>query len=320
MSGKVSAAAFAAFLKARIGEGCIAGASGEDPRKLSDWYYSGQYAGLRLERALDWWEEVPRVWDANGLAEGFFRACTGEMISARLRYSWREWCMPRGSGLIPFEYRMPGAAVFKRAGEIYHAGFLVEPSGDGGDWRVVEARSVELGVVESRLYSGGWNLWGLMTRCFDYELPEERALPLGGRPLFRGCRGGDVRQLQGLLRRLGHDAAVDGVFGEETELLLRRMQAGLDLCADGVYGEESHAALMACIELGRQDGEEMRCRRVRVSAKEAWVHAAPVACAPLLTILRRGEELDSPAENDDWRCVMVNGTAAWLRRKDCEVL
>ena len=320
MAGKVSAAEFAAFLKARVGEGCIAGASGEDPRRLSAWHYSGQYAGLRLERALDWREGASRVWDANGLAEGFFRDCTGEGISARLRYSWREWCMPRGSGLLPVEYRMPGAAVFKRAGDVYHAGFLVEAIGDDGDWRVVEARSVELGVVESCLYGGGWNLWGLMTRCFAYELPEEISLPLGGRPLFRGCRGRDVRQLQELLRRLGHDAAMDGVFGGETELLLRRAQAGLDVRADGVYGEESHAALMACIELGRQDGEEMRCRRVRISTKEAWVHAAPAAGAPLLTILRRGEELDSPAENENWRCIMVNGAAAWLRREDCEVV
>lgn len=56
------------------------------------------------------------------------------------------------------------------------------------------------------------------------------------RMLKRGMRGADVYALQESLFELGYDLAVDGVFGSETEGLIKEIQKAVGLIPDGVVG------------------------------------------------------------------------------------
>lgn len=174
---KVSANAFAVFLRQRAAkkDGYIMGATGQNPKNWSanSWWFT-QYKGKQKTRALYWRSNAERVWDCQGLAEGYYKDMTGDDINTRARYNYSGWCNPKGKGLIPPKRRVPGAAVFwgDKPGSITHVAFLVSPvnaSDPGGDWIMVEARGVMYGVAESRLLSRKPEYWGLMTKYFDYS-------------------------------------------------------------------------------------------------------------------------------------------------------
>ena len=177
MSEKVSAAAFAAFLKQRLAakDGYIMGAKGQNPKNWAEnsWWFT-QYSGEKKKKALYWRANAPRVWDCAGLAEGYYKDMTGVDVNTRARYIYSGWCSQKGTGAIPAQHRVPGAAVFiysASAGEISHVGYLVEPldaKNPAGDWWVIEARGVMYGVVKTKLSARGWNRWGLMDKYFDY--------------------------------------------------------------------------------------------------------------------------------------------------------
>lgn len=176
MAIKVSAAAFVQFLIERwkAGDGYIMGATGQNPRNWSptSWWFT-QYSGSQRTKALQWRARAPRVWDCNGLAEGYYKDQTGKDINARARNNYASWCSPKGTGTIPVKYRVPGAAIFHHNGlYIHHVGFLVAPVTPGrpeGDWWVIEAKGVMYGVVRTRLSARKWNRWGHMTKYFDYS-------------------------------------------------------------------------------------------------------------------------------------------------------
>lgn len=175
---KLSATAFAEFIWQRMAakDGYIFGARGQDPQKWAktSWWFT-QYKGSQRTKALYWREHAARVWDCQGLAEGYINDVTGKNIDVRARDNFANWCDPKGKGKIPAERRVPGAAVFM-GWPITHVGFLVKPVNDSdptGDWWVVEARGVMYGVVKTRLSARGWTRWGLMTKYFDYAAPVE---------------------------------------------------------------------------------------------------------------------------------------------------
>lgn len=59
------------------------------------------------------------------------------------------------------------------------------------------------------------------------------------RVLKRGMRGSDVQGLQELLVELGYVLAVDGVFGGETEGLIKEIQEAVGLVSDGLVGPKT---------------------------------------------------------------------------------
>lgn len=63
------------------------------------------------------------------------------------------------------------------------------------------------------------------------------------RVLKRGAQGADVRKLQTALKRAGWGLAVDGSFGQETELNVKAFQQKNGLDRDGIVGPKTWEAL-----------------------------------------------------------------------------
>ena len=175
--------AFAEFLTERWQkkDGYIMGAVGENPKiwtkaswRIAQYADTKKYTEKQYEKALYWWKNAERVWDCQGLADGYVTEHAGAgQVNVKARNNYADWCGTKGKGLIPAEYRIAGAAVFwgDSAGEIHHVGYLVKPVEDGkadGDWYLIEARGVMYGVVRTRLYERKPNFWGWMTKYFDY--------------------------------------------------------------------------------------------------------------------------------------------------------
>ena len=61
--------------------------------------------------------------------------------------------------------------------------------------------------------------------------------------LRNGMRGEEVRALQERLVRLGHDLAVDGIFGRETESVVLQIQELAGISTDGIVGKQTEEVL-----------------------------------------------------------------------------
>jgi peptidoglycan hydrolase-like protein with peptidoglycan-binding domain len=71
-----------------------------------------------------------------------------------------------------------------------------------------------------------------------------------GRIIGNGARGGDVVELQGLLRVAGHNPGIpDGYFGPRTEAAVRSFQQSQGITLDGVVGADTRAALTQVLGL-----------------------------------------------------------------------
>ena len=332
---KLNPSQFADWLMERAAakDGYIMGAVGQDPRALSEWYFSGQYSGAQLKKANYWRDHAARVFDCQGLADCYVteRAGVGK-VNVRARDNYADWCGVKGAGAIPAEKRQRGAAVFIHNGSyVSHVGYLVSPvdaDRPAGDWLVVEARGVMYGVVTTRLSARGWNRWGLMDKYFDYAASSANApAPLPGmRLLKRGCTGEDVRRLQTSLLELGYDLpkyGADGQYGQETESAVRQLQRASGVKVDGVYGEESHAALMALLADADADDEPAAPApgKVRITGGTVYVRSGPGTAHPILTVARRGDELACTARADSgWYAVQLPTGAGWVSGKYAEVV
>lgn len=263
---KVRADEFASFLVERYArkDGYIMGATGQCPRKWKDssWWIN-QYVNdaKKYAKAKYWRDHAERVWDCQGLAEGYYKDMTGTDVNTKARYNYMEWCEPKGQGLIPAAYRVPGAAVFwgKKPESITHVAFLVTPVEEGkddGDWYMVEARSVLLGVCKTKLLSRKPEWWGLMTKYYDYSYdppipgPEDCPYPMPVDIIsrFKNRKGDGVRWVQWHLLKWDPDClpkyGIDGVFGKETDIAVREFQKDKRLAVDGKVGVMTRAALV----------------------------------------------------------------------------
>lgn len=326
---KLSAARFAVWLTERAAkkDGYIMCAVGQDPRKLSEWYFSGQYSGAQLEKANYWRQHAERVWDCQGLADGYVTD-SGEYgkVNVRARNNYASWCEPKGTGAIPAQYRTPGAAVFihsASAGYITHVGYLVEPVEAGkpaGDWWVVEARGVMYGVVRTKLSTRPWNRWGLMTKYFDYETGADSAggFALGDRLLKNGCEGADVKELQEALISLGYDCGrwgADGDYGDATEMAVRAFQADRRLTVDGDYGPITHKALTAALDeaAGALRGGD----KVQIDGGQCYVRTQPNTGGAIMGVAKEGTSWPYAGETAEngWLKIAWTTGEGWVSGK-----
>lgn len=306
------------------GDGYIMGATGQDPKKWSvSSHWFTQYSGAQREKALYWRDHAKRVWDCDGLAEGLYKDYTGRSIDTRARYNFAQWCSPKGRGMIPSKYRLPGAAVFwgDSASDIHHVAFLykpVDPSKPGGNWYLIEARGVMYGVVETKLYGRKPDFWGLMTKYFEYGAVQAQAPRLGDRTLKGGCEGEDVKELQTDLIRLGYDCGrwgADGDFGDGTELALKAFQRDHGLSDDGVCGDRTVAAIQRA--LSKLDVAPQKPRLVEISGGNCYVRDAPNKTGAILGVAHEGDHLTWLGCQDDsgWLKVDYHGRAGWVSGK-----
>ena len=323
---KFSAAAFAEWCARQQEDGCgyIMASIGQNPKKLSEWYFSGQYMGEQLDKANYWREHAPRVFDCQGLADGYLTEKLGRKIDVRARNNYASWCAVKGEGMIPAERRVPGAAVFKRSSYVHHVGFLYRPVEEGrpeGDWWVIEAKGVMYGVVKTRLLSNNWNLWGLMTQYFDYGQaaePEEAA----PRVLARGMTGSDVSGLQSDLIALGYSCGrwgADGEFGEATERAVRAYQADKGLAQDGRVGGKTRAALDGDLAEGSEPVSAPHLPdygKVQVDNGRWYVRAQPSVFGAKLGVVRTGDVYPSSGLwNENWVGVRYGEDTGWISSK-----
>lgn len=279
-NSRVWIGAFVKELEAALNrkDGYIMGSYGQNPRtgyldlnvpeskcksswKPTGWYFN-QYSGSQKEAALKWRRQCTRVWDCNGMAEGIYEILTGININSKARYNYRDWCGEKGTGLIPADRRIPGAAVFwsnSGASSIHHVGYLYKPvdhDNPRGDWWIIEARGVKYGVVMTKLKSRRPNFWGYMDKYFDYSESSNSDVMLRcpyPEPkkdyIRRGDEGDDVRWVQWhlqkwngeLLRKYG----IDGEFGNETANAVKVFKAenGVGTPTNSNVGPLTKAAL-----------------------------------------------------------------------------
>lgn len=319
---------FADFLEEReaAGDGYIMCAVGQNPKKLNEWYFSGQYSGRQLEQANKWREEAERVWDCQGLADGYVSEMTGVNVNVRARNNYASWCGVKGEGDIPAERRVRGAAVFMDNGDyIHHVGYLVRPvnaENPAGDWWVIEARGVMHGVVYTKLSERKWNCWGWMTKYFEYELAmDDVPGEYGWRILRRGMSGEDVAALQEDLISLNYSCGrwgADGEFGRATESALKAFQHDHGLVEDGIAGEKTYAALDALLtEDGDPEETEEPVKGILISAGSSWnVRTQPSTKGAVMGYAKRGElYAGSGQAADGWIGVVFNGEPAWISTK-----
>lgn len=310
-------------------DGYIMCATGQNPKKwaVNSWWFTQYTNADQRKKALYWREHAQRVWDCNGLAEGLYKDYSGVDINTQARYNYAQWCSPKGSGLIPAKYRVPGAAVFwgSSAANIHHVAYLYKPVKDGvpgGDWYLIEARGVMVGVVMTKLNDRRPNYWGWMTKYFDYDqsgvsVPTD-APATSTRILRNGDEGEDVKAMQTNLIRLGYDCGrwgADGDFGDATEMALKKFQRDHGLEDDGEYGPLSRAAMdKAIADLEKPHSEP---RKVKIAGGNCYVRSAPNTDGKVLGVAHDGDSLDYGGQTSEngWNLVDYKGVNGWVSGK-----
>ena len=360
MSNKMPIGVFVAELAAALnrGDGYIMGSKGQNPRTgqmdlsstsvKSSWkengYYYTQYKDAQRTQALKWRKKCTRVWDCNGMAEGIYELWCGENIDSKARYNYAQWCDPKGSGMIPAQYRVPGAAVFwssspknnPSSGNIHHVAYLWKPVVEGkpeGDWYLIEAQGVMKGVVKSKLNSRKPNFWGLMTKYYDYGNTAQVALPnvpapaqvvpkekhLGDRILKHGMEGNDVKEMQTNLIRLGYDLGkwgADGDFGDCTDIAVRAFQKDNRLEVDGEFGPKSLAVMEKLLSNVVEAPVESP-KKVVIQGGQCYIRAKSDTSGSILGVAKEGSEYKYAGEQSqtDWLKIEFSGGTGWVSGK-----
>lgn len=334
MAVKIPVNKFVEFLINRqlAKDGYIMGATGQNPAKWSknSWWFT-QYSGKQKEKALYWRDHAKRVWDCNGLAEGYYKDVTGIDINTRARYNYANWCSVKGSGKVPNKHKVPGLAVFigNTASTITHVGYLVEPvnrSNPEGDWYVIEARGVMYGVVKTKLNSRGWNYWGYMDKYFDYtnhseSTNTEKATNFGYRTLRNGSVGEDVKELQKRLIAKGYKMpkyGADGEFGDETEKAVKEFQRDNNLTVDGIVGKQTYAALEP--ETEDEPVKEPSKSKVVVTGGTVNIRDINNTSGKIIKIAKLNEKYNLISTKDNWNQIETDKGNGWISGKYSKVV
>lgn len=324
-------------------DGYIMGAKGQDPKKwsTSSWYFTQyknreNYSAEQEEAALNWRKTAQRVWDCNGLAEGIYEDFSGVNINTdtdgKARYNYARWCSTKGTGLIPTQYRVPGAAVFwgSKASSITHVAYLEKPvniDNPAGDWFIIEARGVVHGVVRTKLNTRKPKYWGLMTKYFDYEAVADteitpvESVELGKRVLQKGIKGKDVEEMQNHLIDLGFDLGSDGAdgnFGPMTEKAVKKFQTKYGLTNNGIFDKSTYEKLLEVKQGGNKKPEEEKPveeKDYQITGGSVWIwDKHPSYGGKKMLIVYKGDEFEKP-DFGNYIPITYNNSIKWVNKK-----
>lgn len=313
-------------------DGYIMGAKGQDPKKLSSWYFNqyadrDNYSAKQEAKALYWKENAQFVWDCNGLSEGIYEKWSGVNINTKARYAYADWCGVKGKGMIPVERRVSGASVYwgEKASNIHHVAYLDKPVVDGkpdGDWYIIEARGVLYGCVRTTLYDRKPNFWGWMDKYFDYDDADYvPAVPeLGEIVLKYGMTDrADVKQMQLNLIKLRYDLGergADGDFGSKTKDAVEAFQYDKSLPVTGEYDAATHAAMLAALEIPII-APDASADDLTVKDGSWRVRTGPGTAYPTAGFVHGGDKL-TKIDLGKWQTVLYKGEVRYISKSGLE--
>lgn len=320
-------------------DGYIMGAYGQNPKtgsldlsvikessswKSTGWYYTqynSGYTAAQKAKALYWREHATRVWDCNGLAEGIYQIHTGININARARNNYASWCNPKGSGIIPADKRIPGAAVFygTPAGSIHHVAYLWKPVDSNkptGDWWLIEAKGVAYGVVQSKLSARKPDFWGYMTKYYDYSGSTEIKPRT---TIEKGDKGNAVKEIQEALLKAGEvlpKYGADGDFGNETLAAVKSFQEKNGLAVTGIVDEETKNKLLG-IEPAKPE-----TRQVKIVGGNCNIRIGPGTNYKGVGVAHRNDVYTYGGETAEngWNSIIYKDNKCWVSNKYSQVL
>lgn len=347
MAKKLEISGFVDFIyqQYKEGAGYLMGSYGQNPRtgyldlsitkckpawEPDGWYYSQYKNSAQHAKALYWRKNSKRVFDCQGLCESYYEIKTGVCVNTYARNNYATWCDPKGKGLIPTKYRVPGACVFwgNTASDIHHVGYLYKPVVSGkpeGDWYIIEARGVMYGVVMTKLNERKPNFWGWATKYFVYDDADSVSLapveaPTNYRPLLRnGSENEYVKVLQTCLIELGYDCGrwgADGDFGDATELAVKKFQKDHSLEVDGIVGEKTWAMLDE--EMSKTSKPVEDPQYVEISGGNCNVRTLPNVTGDIIGVAYHGDKLVYRGITDEetgWLAVTFNEKEGWVSCK-----
>lgn len=329
---KLNPSDFVQWLEKQRKDGCgyIMGSVGQYTKDLTvgSWFIN-QYKSnsKQYAKAKYWLKNAPRVFDCQGLADCYISEQTGKKTNVYARNNYSNWCSVKGTGMIPVDKRVPGAAVFtysKSAGRITHVGYLIEPvvpNKPEGDWYITEARGVMHGVVRTKLLdpSRTWNRWGLMDKYFDYSSEPIKEYDFGERTMKLGMSGEDVKILQDSLILCGFTAKgmkVDGVFDEKTEKAVNKLKKKYKLEQNGKAGTKVIRILEELLpDNSDPDKKVIDTDDVATIIEDnVMIRKGPGTSYEAFAKANKNNQFDC-ADDKDWLCVMHNGALRWVSEK-----
>lgn len=243
MSAKLTGKGLAAFAKSKIGTPYVYGAKGADgvftSQRLNTLSkaYPSMFTASYIAKAKKYVGKV--CTDCSGLITWY----TGKVLGSAQMYS-------TASKRIPISQikKVPVGAVLWKSG---HVGVYI------GDGKVVEAKGINYGTVETKVSSTPWE-YALLFNYIDYDdvTPTVEATSKKPNPYLRpttiiskGAKGDTVKWIQYELVEAGYDfskhGGIDGDFGSYTDTCVRAFQKSCKLTADGKVGPKTVEAFIA---------------------------------------------------------------------------
>ena len=144
---------------------------------------------------------------------------------------------------------------------------------------------------------------------------------LGDKPLVKGVRGEDVKEMQALLLRLGENLpkyGADGDFGSETVAAVQNYQKRVGLAQTGDADLTTIMYLQALVTAPPTSAPK---QQVKVSGGQAYIRIGPGANYKELGVAGNGSTWEFSGQlADGWVGVKHNDRDAWISSKYAEVM
>lgn len=244
--GSLTGQGLADFAKSKIGTPYVYGAKGADGPFTSSRLnslarsYPSTFTLTYISKSRAFIGKV--CTDCSGLISWY----TGRVLGSSQMYS-------TASKRIPISQinNVPVGAVLWKQG---HVGVYI------GNGKVVEAKGINYGTIESKVSSTSWK-YALLFSYINYGAVSTQNKPtvsvytneknpyaVPTSTVRRGDRGNSVKWVQWELSRAGYDLSksggIDGIFGSGTEKFVKDFQKSSKITSDGLVGKNTISKLL----------------------------------------------------------------------------